>query len=114
MKHFKIIIGEREFDLSSDTVYENPNGHVCFYRKNEEEPLFVAKNFDCIYEITEKVELENLAQQFIDSINQYFHDVDHRILNDLPIFDKEEVRKEAVKVSALCQKIREIKERIKT
>lgn len=114
MKHFKIIIGEKEFDLSSDTVYENPNGHVCFYRKNEEEPLFVAKNFDCVYEITEQVQLENLTKELLDSIMEYYNEADHRIFNDLPIFDKEEVRKEAVKISVLYDKIQEIQKRIKT
>lgn len=114
MKHFKIIIGEKEFDVSANFIIPLDNGDVRFYNDINEPPIHIAKNFSFIQDVTEQVHLENLAQELTDAVNQYFHEADHRIFNDLPIFDKEEVRKEAVKISVLYDKIQEIQKRIKT
>jgi len=115
MRHYEIICHGQTISLSATQMLPQLNGQVYFYDfiDGDERIVHVVPDSAFILDITKEAKLDDLTKELLDSIMEYYNEADHRVFNDLPIFDKEEVRKEAVKISKLCEKIQEIKERIK-
>jgi len=106
MRHYEIICHGQTIKLSATQILPNSNGQVYFYD-------FIDGAERIVHVVPDSAFILDVTKELLDSIMEYYNEADHRIFNDLPIFDKEEVRKEAVKISKLCEKIQEIKERIK-
>jgi len=109
MRHFQIYLNNNEVIISAKIMKPLSDGQIYFYNSLSEDVIHIAPKEAMIIDITKKVIVEDFIYKIQEAISNYESVMDERVRNDIPIEDKNVLRKEAIKISGLYNELEFIK-----
>lgn len=114
MRHFEIYLNNHKVFVSAEEITLISEGQTLFSNKGSEDIVHLVPREAMIIDVTKEYVFENALDKTINFIEEFYDSLDDRITNDIPIENKEDLRKEERKINELAKNLIEMKEQLKS